>query len=187
LKGEKVIIKKIIIASVSTILVIIGFLSCLFYNRSQSPNIDDVFNITDNWNPPTEEVYGVKKIDGKWLTFFRNEYALYVGELEQNWFGSWRLIDDTGQTGTLAVTHYPQNNKGITWAAQEVDKQRVYYFGMVSNPKVEKVIIEAQGEEYKNVPFIEVNEERFFFLRTKGDGKPHSFKALSKDGEILLQ
>lgn len=81
-------IRKIIIG----ILVIsLLFISVVIYNHKQQPTINDVFEVTKNWSPGTEKVYLVKKIDGKWLTIFRNQHIVMIGELKQNWFGLWQL------------------------------------------------------------------------------------------------
>jgi hypothetical protein len=94
-------------------------------------------------------------------------------------------MDENRRRNVLGTTSYPQENDGIVWGASGVGKQIAYYFGMVSNYKVEKIIIEAQGKEYKDVPFLDSNGNRFFFIRVKGNVVPYSFKALSKNGEII--
>ncbi|WLR51879.1 hypothetical protein LC040_02925 [Bacillus tianshenii] len=175
-------IQKIVL---SLVFLIICSLSFLFYNHHQPPNNNDVFRATKNFFPSTEEVYAVKKVNNEWLTFFRNKNTLFVGKLEQNWLGTWHLINDKGEQGILATAYYPQENEGVTWGASGVGERIAYYFGMVSNPNVEKIIVEAQGKEYQDLPFIGAGGERFFFLKTEGDVVPYSFKALSKDGEII--
>jgi hypothetical protein len=176
-------IKKI---AISFLFLIIFLVSLLFYYHQQPPGIDDVFTITKNWSPSTEEVYAVKKVNNEWLTFFRNKNTIFVGKMEQNWLGTWQLIDDTGEQGILAATYYPQESEGITWGASGVGERIAYYFGMVSNPNVNRIIVEAQGKEYQDIPFIEANGERFFFIRTEGNVAPYSFKALSGNGELIF-
>ncbi|AWE07392.1 hypothetical protein DCE79_08410 [Lysinibacillus sp. 2017] len=64
----------------------------LIFNHKQLPTKDDVFKITNNWSPTTEEVYLVRKIDGEWLTIFRNTHSIMIARLEQNWLGYWEMI-----------------------------------------------------------------------------------------------
>jgi hypothetical protein len=105
--------------------------------------------------------------------------------LKQNWLGNWQLNDDIGMRGVLATAHYSKS-KSVVWGASGVDKKTSYYFGMVSNPEVVKVMVFAQGKEHKVSSFIHSNGKRFFFLRTEGNFVPYTFKALSENGEIIV-
>ena len=111
-------IRKIIIG----ILVIpLLFNSVLIYNHKQQPTIDYAFEITKNWSPATEEVYLVRKIDGKWLTIFRNQHSVMVGELKQNWLGLWQIRDEIGVESSLTSTYYPpEKDDEITWSAARI-------------------------------------------------------------------
>jgi hypothetical protein len=166
------------------LLLIISFISFLFYNHQQPPNVNDVYKGTKKWSPSINEVYAIEKVDNRWLTFFGSKNALYIAKLEQNWIGNWQLIDDLGTRGVLATAHY-SNSKGVVWGASGVDKKISYYFGMVSNPEVVKVMIFAQGKEHKVSSFIHSNGKRFFFFKTEGNVVPYTFKALSENGEII--
>ncbi|WP_421377866.1 hypothetical protein ACOJQI_11540 [Bacillus salacetis] len=176
--------KKIILGFVLLVFTISLF---IYYRSQQPPTVDKVFKITDEWSPAIEEVYDVKKVGDDWLALFRNKHTVFAGRLKQNWLGSWRLIDDNGKEGVLATANYPpgSENEGVTWGASGVNDEVAYYFGMISNPNVNKVIIETQGKEYTDIPFIESNERRFFLIKTEGSIVPYDFKALSGNGEII--
>ena len=170
------------------LILIVLFSIFLYQNYQKSPTSKDVYKITEGWTPSIDEVLDLKKVDGEWLTFFINEHTLFVGKLEQNWMGSWILMDDEGEKGSvIATANYPpeSDNEGVTWGATGINDKTSYYFGMISNPNVEEIVIVAQGNEYKDIPFIHSKGNRFFLLRTKGNIIPYSFTALSKDGEII--
>ena len=79
----------------------------LIYNHKQLPTEEDVFKITEKWSLATEEVYFVRKIDGDWLTIFRNRDSITIARLGQNWLGYWELRNDHGFESTLISTYYP--------------------------------------------------------------------------------
>ncbi|WP_164669758.1 hypothetical protein [Virgibacillus doumboii] len=128
----------------------------------------------------------------EWLTFFRNRHTVFAGRLEQNWLGSWKLVDNSDQPGVLANTYYPpaKEYKGITWGTSGVSKPDgehiTYYFGMITNPNVEKIHIETEKKNYNNISFIPINGNRFFLLKMKDGLGPYTFEAISKDGEKIV-
>lgn len=90
----------------------------LINNHKQTPTKDDVFKITKNWSPATEEVYFVRKIDGEWLTIFRNTHSIMFARLEQNWLGYWEMKDDNGSKTTIAASEYPPSQDDeFSWSA----------------------------------------------------------------------
>ena len=102
-------------------IVILIFSMYLLYNHKQIPTKDDVFKLTGNWSPATEEVYMVSNIDGEWLTIFRTSHSILVCRLEQNWLGYWKFKDDLGGEGSVVSTYYPPTQKiGFTWSASSV-------------------------------------------------------------------
>ena len=177
-------IRKIIIG----ILVIsLFFISVVIYNHKQQPTINDVFEITKNQSPETEEVYLVKKIDGKWLTIFRNQHLVMIGELKQNRIGLWQLRDEMGLESSLTSTYYPPEKEDeITWGATEIEeKEIVYYFGQVINPEIQKLTVETNENPAEDVPLITSNGNRFFFKKVKGKlVSPTNIKGFSKSGEL---
>lgn len=66
----------------------------LIYNHKRLPTEEDVFKITEKLNIGTEEVYFVRKIDGDWLTIFRNRDSITIARLQQNWLGYWEFRND---------------------------------------------------------------------------------------------
>ena len=184
-RGMRMSIKQVSIGIVVTSLF---FISVLIYNHRQLPTIDDVFTTTKNWSPATEEVYLLTEIDGKWITIFRNQQSMKVGELKQNWFGLWRLQDEMGREESLASTYYPPEKEDeITWSVLGVgEKEIVYYFGQVINPEIQKITIENNGGSAEEAQFISSNGNRFFFKKVMGQyGYPINIKALSKSGELI--
>jgi len=178
-------IRKILIG----ILVIsLFFISVIIYNHKQQPEINDVFEITKNWSPGTEEVYFVQKIDGKWITIFRNQHTLMIAELKKNWFGLWQIRDDVGEKSSLASTYYPpEKNDEITWSIAEREENKiVYYFGQLVNPKIQEITIETKDSPVEDVPIITSNENRFFFKKVKDKLVfPANIKAFSKSGDLI--
>ncbi len=178
-------IRKIVIG---ILLISLLFISVIIYNHKQQPTINDVFEITKNWSPGTEEVYFVRKIDGKWVTIFRNQDSLMIGELKRNWFGLWKIRDDVGEESTLASTYYPpEKNDEITWSIAEREENKiVYYFGQLVNPKIQEVTIETKGNPVEDVPIIASNGNRFFFKKVKDKSVfPANIKAFSKSGDLI--
>lgn len=165
------------------------FISVVIYNHKQQPTINDVFELTENWSPETEEVYLVKKIDGKWLTIFRNQHTVMIGELKQNWVGLWQLRDEMGLESSLTSTSYPpEKDDEITWSArgiEEKEKENVFYFGQILNPEIQKITVETNENPAENVPLITSNGNRFFFKKVKGKlVSPTNIKGFSKSGEL---
>ncbi|WP_113928903.1 hypothetical protein [Bacillus sp. P14.5] len=107
--------------------------------------------------------------------------------MKQIWLGSWKLFDDNRKEGVLVTADYPpeSENEGVSWGASGANGKVAYYFGMISNPNVEKIIIETPDKEYTKIPFIHLNERRFFLLKTEGSIFHYDFKALSENGEII--
>ena len=121
----------------------------LIYNHKQLPTYKDVIKITENWSIPTEEVYLVRKIDGEWLTIFRNNQLVMIARLEQNWLGYWEMKDDLGNENTLVASNYPYLRDEFTWTAGSKGKNISYYFGQINNPSIKKNI--RKKKRKKNV------------------------------------
>lgn len=178
-------IRKIVIG---TLVISLFFISIIIYNHKQQPTINDVFEITKNWSPGTEEVYFVRKIDGKWVTILRNQHSVMIGELKQNWFGLWQIRDDVGQESSLASTYYPpEENDEITWSLAEREENKiVYYFGQLVNPEIQKITVQTNEKPAEVVPLITSNGNRFFFKKIKAkEVFPANIKAFSKSGELI--
>ena len=164
------------------------FISVLIYNQKQQPTIDDVFEITKNWSPETEEVYLVKKIDGEWLTIFRNEHSIMIGELKQNWLGVWQLRDETGTESSLTSTNFPaEKDEQITWGATGIKEKEIgYYFGQIINRKIQKITVETNENTTEDATIITSNGNRFFFQKVKGKLVfPINIKGFSKSGNLI--
>lgn len=185
-KGGK-IIKKIIIW-IATIAIIATFLTAfLIYNHKQLPTKDDVFNITKNWSPATEEVYLVREIDGEWLTIFRNNSSITIARLEQNWLGYWEMKDETGSKVTLATTYYPPSqDEEFSWSAGSSKGGISYYFGQIINPNIKKIEVETQKKFFEDALIISSGETRFFFARASGEVVlPVNIKGFSETGKLI--
>ncbi|MBM7661099.1 hypothetical protein JOC85_001871 [Bacillus mesophilus] len=150
---------------------IMTIIFCLFlvYNHKQLPTKDDVFKITANWSPKTEEVYMVREIDGDWLTIFKNSSTTIVSRLEQNWLGFWEFKDDLGSESSLVSTHYPrETDLDFTWNASGRDHIPIsYYFGQINNPKIQEIKIEIEKDIFENALVIDTGGARFFFLKSE--------------------
>lgn len=148
----------------------------------------DVFDSTKNWSLLTEEVHLVKEIDGEWLTIFRNQHSIMIGELKQNWLGIWKLQDERGKESSLASIYFPPGKEDeITWSGSEVEEQEVgYYFGQIINPKIQKIDVETKQDFYEEVPIITTNGKRFFFKKVKGKlVLPVNIRGLSETGAVV--
>ncbi len=173
---------------IGIVVISVFFISVLIYNHKQQPTISDVFTTTNNWSPAIEEVYLLTEIDGKWLTIFKNEHSIMIGELKQNWLGLWHLQDEMGRESSLSSTYYPPGEEDeITWSVEEVGEEEiVYYFGQVINPEIQKITVETNGEFAEEAPIIGSKGNRFFFKKVKAQKVlPANIKAFSKSGEII--
>ncbi|QHE52716.1 hypothetical protein [Pontibacillus sp. HMF3514] len=160
----------------------------LIYNHKQSPTEDDVFNITENWDPATEDVYLVRKVNGEWLTIFRNQHTVMLAELKRKWTGNWEIRDEMGNESSISSTYYPPNKEQeITWSAGGVgQKEIVYYFGQIINPEIHKVTVETEEKFNQSVPIIKAEGKRFFFKKLKGAIiTPVNINGYSKSGEQI--
>lgn len=178
-------IKKII---GSIILVLLCLTSFLIYNHNLEPTESDVFYTTKEWSPQTEEVYFVRKIDGAWLTIFRSQHSLMIGELYQNWWGSWELREKNGKKGLLASIYYPPpKNDEIIWGARESGNNEIaYYFGQIINPEIDSISIETKKNFYEDTMIIFSNGNRYFFKFVKGKIiYPVNIRGNSKSGEVI--
>lgn len=158
------------------------------YNHLQQPTENDVFNITEKWSEPAEEVLLIRKIDGKWLTIFRIQDFVTITELQQNWLGVWKFKNDS----TLSTTEYPPLLESkITWSASGKSKEKnkengAYYFGMVSDPEIDKITIETKDGFFENEEFIKYEGIRFFLKRADGLlVLPVNISGFSKTGELI--
>jgi hypothetical protein len=163
----------------------------IYQNNQQLPEVKDVLKITDDWSIPID-VLTIEKIDGEWITFFRDSEQMYVGFLQQNWLGQWNLKDSLGNEGVIGeVTLHPnpQERNGIVWGASGLSKGGEplfsYFYGMISNSEIDTVTLSVDNEEPRNVSFIESNGERFFFIKTdRENAVPYKFQAIF-DGKVI--
>ncbi len=147
----------------------------LIYNHKQLPTKEDVFKITGDWSPKTEEVYLVRKIDEEWLTIFRNSHSVLVSRLEQNWLGFWEFKDDLGGEGSLASTYYPpEQNDEFTWGASGSDEVGIsYYFGHIINPKIQEIKVETEKGIYDGyIPNTKAEDGEEIDVYILGENKP---------------
>ncbi|SES62419.1 hypothetical protein SAMN05216389_101109 [Oceanobacillus limi] len=170
-------------------IIVIGFAAFIIYNHKQEPTKEDVFHATKDWSPRTEDVYYISKINGDWLTIFKNQNSIMIGQLRQNWLGSWEIRDESGNESTLASTYTPPDiDDDITWSA-EVDKETEtsYYFGQVINSKINTITVETKEDVHEDVPLLTSNGGLFFFKRVKGQvNTPINIRGFSKTGELLF-
>lgn len=160
----------------------------LIYNHKQLPSKDGVFKITENWSPATEEVYLVKKIDGEWLTIFRNTHSIMLSRLKQNWLGFWVLIDDNEVEATLVSTYYPPVQEDeFTWGASLTEEGKPsYYFGQINNPEIKKIEIETQKDFFESALLMNSGQTRFFYLKLDGEVViPININGFSETGKLI--
>ena len=167
------------------IALVVIMLLAVIYNHLQQPNNKDVFNITKTWSPATEEVIFIKEIDGQWLTIFRNQHGFMITELQQNWLGTWKFKNKS----TFASTHYPPSTEdSITWGASRPDEEKItYYFGMVMDPEIDRLEVETRDGLFEEIPFIETEENRFFFKGVEGESifMPVNINGFSKSRKLM--
>ncbi|WP_274307451.1 hypothetical protein [Solibacillus daqui] len=176
--------KKVFIGiAIITVLIIVF----LIYNHKQLPTKEDVFKITKNWSPATEEVYFVRKIDGDWLTIFRNMHSIMIARLEQNWLGYWEIKDDLGYESTLISTYYPPlEDEEFNWSAGSKAGIRSYYFGQIINPTIKRIEVETKKDFYEDALIISYEESRFFFVKSDGEMvMPVNIRGYSETGELI--
>jgi hypothetical protein len=172
----------------SIVIIIILVSVFLIFNHKQAPTKDDVFKITGKWAPATKEVYILRRIDGEWLTIFRNTHSIMLARLEQNWFGFWEIKDDTGAESTLASTYYPPTqDEEISWSASGTEEGNpTYYFGQIVNPNIKQIKVESKENLLENAIIINSDETRYFLL--KSDEKvvlPVNIRGFSDSGELI--
>lgn len=177
--------------ALGVLLGIIIITSLIYYQYQQPPTSKDVYASTKNWNPPITKVYTIQKTGSGWITFFRSEKMLYVGSLEQSWSGKWKLIHEvTKDEMPLGSTSFDLDDTGLVFGVSGVSKggkDISYYYGVINNPKINSIIIEAEGKTFDEIPLIEVNGRQFFFLRKHGDSVPYKLKAINNNGEIVYE
>ena len=158
----------------------------LIFNHKQLPTDEDVIRITENWSRPTEEVYLVRKIDGEWLTIFRNNQSVMIARLEQNWLGYWEMKDDLGNENTLVASDYPYLQDEFNWTAGSKGRKISYYFGQINNPSIKRIEVETKKDLLKDALIISSKESRFFFVREEDElVMPVNIRAFSENGELI--
>ena len=156
--------KRILIFIVIIATCITGF---LMYNHKKSPIKEDVFKITQDWSPVTEEIYLVEEIDGEWLTIFRNTHSIMIARLEQNWLGYWRIKDKFGNESTLATSDYPPpQDVEFTWSGSTSEGKISYYFGQILNPSIKKIEVETEKNFLEEALIISSGEIRFYLAES---------------------
>lgn len=158
----------------------------LFINHKQLPTEKDVFKITKNWSPPTEEVYFVKKIDEEWLTIFRNNQSIMIAQLQQNWLGYWDIKNEDGHKGTIAGTAYPPlQEEEFSWTSGSNGKTS-HYFGQIYNPAIKKIEVETEENFFEDALILHTGDARFFLTRsTKKLKMPVNIRGFSEEGTLI--
>ncbi|MCP8616332.1 hypothetical protein [Salirhabdus salicampi] len=174
-------------------LVIMAFIGLylVYQNHQQLPTENDVLKQLGNWSKPVN-ILTIEKIDGEWITFFRDSEQLYVGFLKQNWLGQWNLnesLDKGGVIGETPIQPIPEERAGIIWGVSGLSKGddqlfRLYY-GMILNSEIDKITLSVGNEIPKNVPMFKSEGKRFFLIKKeKKDTVPYKLRAYSK-GEVI--
>ncbi|MER2262669.1 MAG: hypothetical protein ABS934_11720 [Psychrobacillus sp.] len=177
-------IKKLLIA----VTLIALFIVYVIYNWSQDPTEEDVLRNTKNWSSSVEEVYGIIQQDGEWLAFYRIPHSItVVARLKQNWMGTWKMINYSGERGVIAsVQEYlSETDATIPWQASGYENGYMLLMS-IENPDIDGLVITANGKTYENISFIELAGKRFVLLDVKGTWNSFSYQALSKDGEVIV-
>lgn len=161
------------------------------FNYKQPPTEEDVFHITKNWTPATKEVFLVRKINGEWLTIFRNQHTVMLARLKRKWTGNWDIRDEMGNVSSISSIYYPPGEDDeIIWTAGGVGqkgKGYVFYFGQIINSEIHKVTVESKQELHEDVQIIKENGERFFFKKVKGEIiSPVNINGYSKSGKLVF-
>ncbi|SFG46615.1 hypothetical protein SAMN05216353_1461 [Halobacillus alkaliphilus] len=177
-----------------SVIILLFTLSILVYNNQQLPQPSDVLNSTKNLTNQPYNVLTIENINGDWVTFFKNEKAMYVGFLQQNWLGNWRVVNGSGDYGFLGDAAYnptQEERNGLVWGASGLSKGNEplysYYYGMVLNPEVDEILLSTGKGGSEAVPLIQSDKEgtRFFFIKRKAEPiVPFELKALL-DGKII--
>ena len=152
------------------------------------PTEEDVFKITEKWSFATEEVYFVRKIDGDWLTIFRNRDSIMIARLGQNWLGYWELRNDQGFESTLISTYYPpMEDDEITWSASGSKGGNIsYYFGQIINPMIKRIEVETKKGFFEDALIINDGGARFFFVKSDHEMLlPVNIRAFSETRELI--
>lgn len=173
-----------VFASVAIITLLITVF--LIYNHRQEPTRNDVINMTKDWLLTIEEIYLVQKIDGEWLTIFRDAQTISVARLVQNWLGYWEMKDELGNTNTLATSDYPPLQDQFSYSASTKAGISSYYFGQIVNPTIKRIEVETQKGSFENAIIISYEEGRFFFAKSDGEiVMPLNIRGLSETGELI--
>lgn len=169
------------------IIIILLFTVILIHNHNQLPTKEDVFKLTDYYDPAVEEVYLVKKINDEWLTIFRNSQLIMIARLEQNWLGYWEIKDDLGNKNSLATSDYPAIEEAeVTWSASTKARKVSYYFGEILNPNIKKIEVEIQKNFFEDALIINIGETRLFFAESEGDIlMPVNIRGFSETGNLI--
>ena len=160
----------------------------LIYNHKRLPTEEDVFKITEKLNIGTEEVYFVRKIDGDWLTIFRNRDSITIARLQQNWSGYWEFRHDQGFESTLNSTYYPpMKDDEITWGASSSKGGNIsYYFGQIINPVIKKIEVETKKDFFEEALIIYDWGTKFFFIKSDHEMlMPVNIRAFSETGQLI--
>ncbi|MER2071196.1 MAG: hypothetical protein ABS898_04735, partial [Psychrobacillus sp.] len=107
--------------------------------------------------------------------------------LKQNWMGTWKMINYSGQRGVIASVGelHSETDDLIPWQASGYENGYILLMS-IENPRIDDLVITANGKEYKNISFIELAGKRFVLLDVKGTWNSFSYQALSKDGEVIV-
>ena len=158
----------------------------LMYNHKQQPTEDDVFKYTKNWSARTEEVYLLRKIDGEWLTIFRDANSIKIAQLEQNWLGYWMIKNNDGSKTTLSSIAYPTLPENeLNWSAGSRGKTS-HYFGQITNPDIKKIEVETYRDSFEDALIINTEYGEFFLSRADGElVMPVNIRGLTETGKLI--
>ncbi|AQQ53273.1 hypothetical protein [Planococcus lenghuensis] len=162
----------------------------LFWNHTSVPETSDVSATIQSFSTEPMEIMAIEEVEEDWVAFFKDDKRMYVGLLKRNLIGQWRLADGLGNEGPIGEVLLKKDNQanGISWGVSGLSKgdERLYsfYYGSISNPEVDEVLLSVGGRKAEAVQFIEGEKDRFFFLRETEKPVPYEFTAIA-DGEII--
>lgn len=117
---------------------------------------------------------------------------LFVGSLEKNWLGQWKLSHSiTGDETPLGSTNVNIDKNGVILGNSGVSQGskdiQTYFFGLIKNPNVERIQIELEGKLYKDLRLINTGNERVFPFKKDGDMLPYTYKVLNNEGNVIYE
>ncbi|MET3507532.1 hypothetical protein [Halalkalibacter oceani] len=176
-------------------LIISSLIVCLFlfyvFLHQRDPHEGDIYRITEPWTMQVTDVLAIEQIDDDWFVFFRTSDFLHLGRLEKNLFGTWDLVDfHQGEAllGSIPIEETDSNVVlgGAGYSDAGSNENKSFFFGMIDNPAVNKVIVEQNENLYEITDFITGTHQTRLFLRmTDEELLSFSITAYDHDGTIV--